>query len=76
MTETETERDNARAAYCPLIVKRAGTTDPGRWWAYVTIADFLMLTDGRPTQYSPAPVCLTVESFAILLRYAGFGTKP
>ena len=76
MNETETERDNAGAAYCPLIVKRAGTTDPGRWWVYVTIADFLMLSDGRPIQYSSAPVCLTVESFTILLRYAGYGTRP
>lgn len=72
LAECETEMINAGAAYCPLIVKRAGTTDPGRWWAYLPLGAFVSLYGGRVP--IAAPVCLSVESLTAVLRYAGYGT--
>src|SRR5574344_1892182 len=47
MSECQTERINARADHGPLIVRRKGTTDVGRWWAYVPLRDLVTLTSGR-----------------------------
>jgi hypothetical protein len=77
MGQAQLERDNAGAAHCPLIVKRAGTTDPGRWFAYVTAADFATLIGG-PVDHLPhpdAPLCTSLASLAALLRTAGYGDQ-
>lgn len=44
MNQTEVERTNARAAIGLLVVKRKGTTDPGRWFAYLPIGTLSDLT--------------------------------
>lgn len=75
MAEAARERDNAGAAYCPLVVKRAGTTDPGRWFAYITVSALASLTGGNAIRTTDS-VCLTVATLAGLLRDAGYGATP
>lgn len=74
MTQAETERRNARADFCPLIVKRPGTRDVGRWFAYMVLED-LMPTDysvpGFPYQ---EPVMMSVSAMAQMFRAVGYGT--
>lgn len=77
MRQTETERANAGAQVGVLVVKRAGTTDPGRWFAYVTawtLADILagtsLITDHA---VAGAPVCLTLADLSAILRASGWG---
>ena len=72
MAQAALERYNAGAAHCPLIVKRAGTADVGRWFAYLPLAELVVLTGGPDTTRT-APVCLTVAALATLLRDAGYG---
>ena len=75
MAQAEAERVNADADYCPLIVKRAGTTDVGRWWCYMTVRDMGLLlaeVDLHPA-VSPDPVCMSVHTATRLLRAAGYG---
>jgi hypothetical protein len=79
MRQTELEREVARADVGILVVKRGGTTDPGRWFAYVTawtIADIITGSSAgisdEPGTYE-APVCLAVADLVQLLRVAGWG---
>ena len=77
LAQAAAERDNAHADLCPLIVKRAGTGDPARWWAYCTQAEFITLLD-LPAERAPQPaawVCMTLASLAALLRAAGYGEE-
>lgn len=77
LTECATERDNAGAAYCPLVVKRAGTTDPGRWFAYLPLGALFSLAGGTTHTYPAGePVCVTVATLTTLIRHAGYGTTP
>jgi len=77
MAQAATERDNAGADLCPLVLRRAGAGagDPGRWWAWLTFADVVTLT-GAPLQLATplAPICMSVASMVALLRAAGYGT--
>lgn len=79
MRQTETERENARADVGILIVKRNGTTDVGRWFAYVTAWTLAELvagtTQGFASQALHAPVCLAVADLVGLLRAAGWGEQ-
>jgi hypothetical protein len=75
MLEAELERFNGGAVFGLLIVKRAGTTDVGKWWAYMPMDDVLTLT-GATLELDAedmAPVCMSVESAIVLLRAAGYG---
>lgn len=77
MRQTRTERVNAGADYGVLVVKRKGTTDPGRWWAYVTAGQFAMLLGADLEIPNPhAPLCLSLASLLPVLRAAGYGTEP
>lgn len=79
MRQTEVEQENARADVGVLIVKRPGTADPGRWFAYVTawtLAELIYAGRTSEAGTSPAntaPVCLTLASLTALLRAAGWG---
>ena len=74
MAQSGLERDNAGARYCPLVVKRPGTTDVGRWFAFVTFADLAMLTGAFvPRDVDDVPVSLPVSALAAVLRSAGYG---
>ena len=76
LRQAETERINARADHCLLIVKRTGTADPGRWWVYLTLADLLDLAgmpDRHPASGPERWICTTLESAAALMAAAGYG---
>lgn len=78
LAQCDVERDNAGAEYCPLIVKRAGTTDPAKWWAYLRLIDSLTLL-GAPVTHVPAetaqaPICMSLASLSAVLRAQGYGT--
>ena len=75
MRQTATERDNAGADHAALVVKRKGTTDVGRWWAYVTAGAFASLLGADLNLPDPhAPLCMSVSSLLPVLRRAGYGT--
>lgn len=68
------EKVNAGAAYCPLIVKRPGTTDVGRWFAYLPSSDFALLTGAfLPRDVDDVPVMLPVSAMALVFRASGYG---
>ena len=70
MAETEAERVNAKAAHAVLIVKRKGTADPGRWWAYVPaneLANQVACLD--PTN---APISMDLATWVRLMRAGAF----
>lgn len=74
MAQAALERDNAGAAHCPLVVKRAGVADPGRWFAYLPAASLAALIGDKAAVPDPdAPLCSDVRSMARLLRFAGYG---
>ena len=58
LQELETEMKNAGASYGFLIVKRKGTTDPGKWWAYVRLGTLVT----RMGRLSSVPVCLNADA--------------
>ena len=75
MSQTSTERVNAGADYGVLVVKRKGTTDPGRWFAYVTAGQFASLLGADLELPNPhAPLCLSLASLLPVLRSAGYGS--
>lgn len=75
MRQCEAERAAAGADYCPLVVKRSGTTDVARWWAYLPALDVASLLGAQLDVSSPLdPMCTSVETLARLLRAAGYGT--
>jgi hypothetical protein len=56
------------------IVKRSGTTDPGRWFAYITAQTFADLIRVPVDLSNPsAPWSTSMASVAQLLRHAGYG---
>lgn len=77
MAQAEAERVNAAAAMCPLVVKRTGTGDVGKWWAYMTAADTARLLNGAPIwiehPLAGAPICMSVASMVAFLRASGYG---
>lgn len=77
MRQTELEREAARADVGVLVVKRNGTTDVGRWFAYVTaheLAEALNSPTYRvQSRARNAPVCLAMADLTTLLRAAGWG---
>jgi hypothetical protein len=78
MRQTEVERANGRHDVGILIVKRGGTTDVGRWWAYVTAWTLAEIVTASSValaerEFLEAPVSLTVADLAALLRAAGWG---
>lgn len=79
MRQTETEREVARADVGILVVKRNGTTDPGRWFAYVTAWTLAELVAGTSQGFASAalgaPACLTLADLVALLRAAGWGEQ-
>jgi hypothetical protein len=79
MAQAATERHNAGAALCPLIVKRTGTANVAAWWAYLPFQDIADLIGSTVHLESPpttAPICMAVGSLVALLRSAGYGDAP
>ncbi len=79
MRQTDVERAHARADFGVLVVKRSGTTDPSRWFAYVpfnAVAELLTGTSNHslPDVIEETPVCLCFGVVLLLLRAAGWGS--
>ena len=78
LTETETERVNARADIGILVLRRRGKASPGDWWAVVdasVIAElmFAMQLERDPVTITGAPVRLLLSDLAPMLRVTGYG---
>ena len=76
MRQTRAERVNAGADYGILVVKRKGTTDPGRWFGFLEPAALFSLlgsTGSPPAGMSGWP-CLPFADVILLLRQSGYGT--
>lgn len=84
MRQTDVERRNAGADVAILVVKRKGTQDAGRWFAYLRAGTFVdvVISGARARSYvsshfdPDAPICMSVASLATLLRAGGYGTPP
>lgn len=77
LAQTDVETANAGAAHGLLVVKRSGTSDPGKWWCYMRLGEWLRLTGAHlPLPDSSQPVCVSLASAAAVLRSAGYGTAP
>jgi hypothetical protein len=75
MAQAELERLNAGALFCPLVVKRGGTSDPGRWFAYLKARDVAALMGAPLDVVDPdAAWCTSLGSLVQLLRHVGYGT--
>lgn len=86
MAQTEAERANSDAEHAALVVKRAGTTDVGRWWCYVPLGHLIRLERGLPADVGEhsvtqlwgepygEPVCITVATWTVMLRKTGWGS--
>ena len=78
MAQAAADKANARADLCPLIVKRVGTTDVGKWWLYLTAGEVAFLLDSGLDVTLPrpsAPLCMSVADGFALLRVAGYGDE-
>lgn len=76
MAQTQAEATNAGADHGLLVVKRAGTADPGRWFTYLradTNAALVGAPDPAALPEPHAPVCMSFASALVLLRHAGYG---
>ena len=77
LQQTDVEAEHADADFALLIVKRSGTADPGKWWCYMRLGEWLRLTGAHLPLPDPSqPVCMSLASAAAVLRSAGYGTAP
>lgn len=77
LDQTELERVNAGAAVGLLVVKRHGTTDPGRWhcWWPVDVLGSLSAGTAVQTGYGVTlHAMLSLADSTFLLRAGGYGT--
>jgi hypothetical protein len=70
LTETELQRQTVGADHGVLVVRRWGTTDVGRWWAFLPAG---VLGGDRAAAEPLAPVRLEVRHAFALLRCWGYG---
>lgn len=77
MAQSAAEKANAGAVFCPLVVKRPGTTDVGRWFAFLTAYEFALLTSAfiPRHEYANEPVMVPCSTLARVLREAGYGSN-
>ena len=61
-----------------LVVKQAGHTDPGRWWAWLLVSDLYRAVYRDPAERfaERVPMCLELGHLAPLLHAAGYGEAP
>lgn len=81
MQQTSDQATAAGADYGVLVQRRDGAADPGRWWAWLTVADVASLLGGldvvpreqdRPTL--EAPVRVELRHVVALLIAAGYAS--
>jgi hypothetical protein len=84
LTDTERERQHARATHGVLIVARPGIgpANARRWWAIMPLRSVVQLTAGRgravpsviDAGMGDVPIRMTVEDACRMLAHGGFGT--
>lgn len=74
MAELTDMRSADPAALPVLVVKRRGTADPGAWWAWLFLRDFVGLTGGAVSGVGTAPVRMELDTLTGLLRRAGYAS--
>lgn len=76
LLEVEHQRVTAKADLGLLVVRRWGTTDVGRWWAFYDVVDLIQASDGLVAAL-PAdvvmPVRLEMRHAVTLLSSWGYG---
>lgn len=79
MAEAEDQAVAAGADYGVLVHRRAGKSDPARWWAWITVGDLVSLAGGSMRMYEGAsarePVRMELGHLVPLLIAAGYGTS-
>lgn len=75
MEQTEREAEHGRHDVAFLVVKRRGTQDPGRWFAYIAGWRFRALLGGDLPMRGAGPVMLSVADLVTVLRSAGWGDQ-
>jgi len=78
LAETEAQREASRAVLGLLVVRRWGTTDVGRWWCFLDLAELQGLLAGTlggnvHPQLHGRPVRLELRDVVALLRWQGWG---
>lgn len=80
LTATTEQTVASGADYGVTIERRAGKTDPGRWWAWLTARDLHSLMDSAPATVLAAPehrldapVRMLLRDLVPLLHAAGYG---
>jgi hypothetical protein len=78
ISDAEDQAVAAGADYGILIQRRAGKSDPGRWWAWLRIGDLCALADKTSKVYTRtlsvhAPTRIELNALVDLLGYAGYG---
>jgi len=73
LAETEAQRQTAGTDVGLLVVRRWGTTDVGRWWAYLRLPDLTGVLCVMPPDADLIPVRLEVRHAAALLHAWGYG---
>ena len=75
LAETEAQRQTAGTDVGLLVVRRWGTTDVGRWWAFLRLRDLSCVSEERYRPSAPwgAPVRLEVRHATALLHTWGYG---
>lgn len=78
LLETDAQRAATGASVGLLVVRRWGTTDVGRWWAYINASDLFGVADGfAGAALNPGvimPVRLELRHMVTLLRGWGWGS--
>jgi len=80
MRQTAEQTVAAGADFGVLVQRRDGTSDPGRWWAWLTVADVLLMggLDLVPRDVDPAtltaPVRIELRHVVALLIAAGYAS--
>jgi hypothetical protein len=75
LLETEAQRQAANAHAGILVVRRWGTTDVGRWWAFFPAGAFVHLTGGRSEALNTdhvRPLRLELRHAVEVLRVFGY----
>lgn len=77
LLEVEQQRVQSDADLGILVVRRWGTTDVGRWWAFLDTVDLVQAADGLIAAF-PAdvvmPVRMELRHMTVLLHAWGYGS--
>lgn len=65
LSQTQDQAAHAGERLGVLVVRRHGKTDPGRWWAWLTVSGLAEIMDSPNQGFRP--VCMRLEDLAAVL---------